>query len=122
MELLAQDFYFYNNGVYKTIKKLSPDGWFSDLKKVETSIRIFGTEEQINKALDEYCEMTGLNLDETHSYETEKKGSYWEEIVFSETRKDKPTLKEYNNIVNKKLKQYKEAYKINKRALILNLK
>ena len=122
MELIAQDFYFYNNGVYKTIKKLSNDGWFSDLKKVETSIRIFGTEEQINKALDEYCEMTGLNLDETHSYETEKKGSYWEEIVFSETRKDKPTLKEYNNIVNKKLKQYKEAYKINKRALILNLK
>ena len=24
--------------------------------------------------------LTGLNLDECHPYETEKKGSYWEEI------------------------------------------
>ena len=43
MELLAQDFHFYNNGVYKTISSLSKDGWFADLKKVEPSIRIFGT-------------------------------------------------------------------------------
>ena len=122
MELICQDFHFYNNGVYKTISRLSKDGWFADLKKVEPSIRIFGTQEQINEALNTYIKLTGLNLDEAHNYELEKKGSYWEEIVFSETRKDKPTLKEYNDIVNKKLKQYKEAYKINKRALILNLK
>jgi hypothetical protein len=123
MELICQDFYFYNNGkFYKTIDKLSPEGWFSDLKKVEPSIRMFGTEEQINKALDEYCEMTGLNLNECHNYEIEKKGSYWEEIVFSETRKDKPTLKEYNDAVSKNLKIYKEKYdKLDNKALITTI-
>ena len=123
MELICQDFYFYNNGMfYKTIDKISPDGWFKDLKKIEPSIRMFGTEEQINKALDEYCKMTGLNLNECHTYEIEKKGSYWEEIVFSETRKDKPTLKEYNDTVSKNLKIYKEKYdKLNNKALITTI-
>tara|TARA_R110002012_G_scaffold318122_2_gene535690 strand:+ start:1068 stop:1439 length:372 start_codon:yes stop_codon:yes gene_type:complete len=123
MELICQDFYFYNNGkFYKTIDKLSPDGWFSDIKKIEPSIRMFGTEEQINKALDEYCKMTGLNLNECYNYEIEKKGSYWEEIVFSETRKDKPTLKEYNDVVSKNLKIYKEKYnKLNNKALITTI-
>jgi len=123
MELLAQDFYFYNNGVYTTIKKLSPDGWFSDLKRVEPSIRIFGTKEQIDEALDTYMEMTGLNLDESFSYETEKKGSYWDGIVFSETRKDRPTLKEYNEAVNKNLAIYREKYNKlnNNKALITTI-
>lgn len=122
MQLLAKDFYFYNNGVYKTISKLSPEGWFKDLKRVEPSIRIFGTEEQIDEALDTYIEMTGLNLDESFSYETEKKGSYWEEIVFSETRKDKPTLKEYNDTVSKNLEVYKKEYnKLNNKALITTI-
>jgi hypothetical protein len=122
MELLAQDFHFYNNGVYKTISSLSKDGWFADLKKVEPSIRIFGTQEQINEALNTYIKLTGLNLDEAYNYELEKKGSYWEEIVFSETRKDKPTLKEYNNTVSKNLKIYKEKYdKLNNKALITTI-
>ena len=123
MELLAQDFYFYNNGVYTAISKLSPEGWFKDLKRVEPSIRIFGTKEQIDEALDTYIEMTGLNLDETFSYETEKKGSYWEEIVFSETRKDRPTLKEYNEAVNKNLAIYREKYNKlnNNKALITTI-
>ena len=73
MELICQDFHFYNNGkFYKTIDKLSPDGWFSDIKKIEPSIRMFGTEEQINTALDEYCEMTGLNLNECFDYDNEE--------------------------------------------------
>ena len=41
----------------KTIQKFSPEGWFSDLSKVEPSIRIFGTKEQINKALNDYIEI-----------------------------------------------------------------
>ncbi len=69
MELICESFYFYNSGVYKTIEKLSPDGWFTDLSKVEPSIRIFGTRQQIDKALDNYIEMTGLNLDEVYDYE-----------------------------------------------------
>jgi hypothetical protein len=122
MELICQDFYFYNNGVYKTISKLSPEGWFKDLKRVEPSIRIFGTKEQVDEALDTYIELTGLNLDETFSYETEKKGSYWDGIVFSETRKDKPTLKEYNKAINKNLAIYREKYnKLNNKALITTI-
>ena len=64
MELLAIDFHFYNNEVYKTISKFSPDGWFTDLANVEPSIRIFGTQEQIEKALNDYIELTELNLKE----------------------------------------------------------
>ena len=74
MELLiCEDFHFYNNGVYKTISKLSPDGWFTDLEKVEPSIRIFGTRDQIDKALDTYIELTGLNLDECYDFEDQDK-------------------------------------------------
>lgn len=97
MELLAQDFHFYNNGVYKTIEKLSPQGWFTDLKKVEPSIRIFGTQEQIDKALDDYIEMTGLNLDECYDFKVEEKGSFF----YNEER---------NKLIKKKLQEYKEVY------------
>jgi len=121
--LICEDYFFYNNGVYKTIEKLSPDGWFTDLKKVEPSIRIFGTREQVDEALDTYIELTGLNLDESFEYKTEKKGSYWEDIVFSETRKDRPTLKEYNEAVNKNLSIYREKYNKlnNNKALITTI-
>ena len=72
MELICESFYFYNNGVYKTIENYSPDGWFTDLKRVEPSIKIFGTREQIDKALDDYIKLTGLNLDEVYDYENEE--------------------------------------------------
>ena len=72
MELICESFYFYNNGVYKTIENYSPEGWFTDLKRVEPSIKIFGTREQIDKALDDYIELTGLNLDEVYDYEDEE--------------------------------------------------
>ena len=72
MELICESFYFYNNGVYKTIENYSPDGWFTDLKRVEPCIKIFGTREQIDKALDVYIELTGLNLDEVYDYEDEE--------------------------------------------------
>ena len=74
MELLiCEDYHFYNNGVYKTIDKLSPEGWFTDLKKVEPSIRIFGTREQVDEAFETYVELTGLNVDECYDYENEDK-------------------------------------------------
>tara|TARA_R100001224_G_scaffold3632_3_gene2190 strand:+ start:3520 stop:3801 length:282 start_codon:yes stop_codon:yes gene_type:complete len=72
MELICESFYFYNNGVYKTIEKLSPNGWFTDLAKAEPSIRIFGTRQQIDKALNDYIKMTGLNLDEVYDYTNEE--------------------------------------------------
>ena len=108
MKLLAQDFYFYNNEVYKTIEKLSPDGWFTDLSKVEPSIRIFGTQKQINKALDDYIELTGLNLNEGEDFKVEPKGSEWYERT--KRRFGEEEAIKHNKIVKKKLKEYKEIY------------
>ena len=75
MELLiCDDYYFYNNGMfYTTIRKLSSSGWFNDISKVEPKIRVFGTREQIDKAVDEYSEMTDLNVDEVFDYENKDK-------------------------------------------------
>jgi len=73
MELICEDYYFYNNGVYRTIDKLSPDGWFADIKKVEPSIRIFGTRQQVDEAFETYEKLTGLNIDECYDYENEEK-------------------------------------------------
>jgi hypothetical protein len=72
MELICESFYFYNNGVYKLASNLCSEGWFADLKRVEPSIRIFGTRDQIEEALDTYIEMTGLNLDECFDYDNEE--------------------------------------------------
>ena len=122
MELLiCEDFHFYNNGVYKTISNLSPNGWFTDLKKVEPSIRIFGTKEQIEEALDTYIELTGMNLDESHDFKPEPKGSYWYEHRVR--RFGEQQAIEQNKVVEKKLKEYKERYNklSNNKALITTI-
>ena len=110
MELICEDFHFYNNGVYKTISKLSPDGWFTDLEKVEPSIRIFGTREQIDKALDTYIELTGLNLNEWFDFKIEPFTSFFYDA-------------ERNKIIAKKLTEYKERYNklSNNKALITTI-
>lgn len=110
MELICEDYYFYNNEIYKSITKFSPEGWFSDLKKVEPSIRVFGTRKQIDEAVDVYVEMTGLNLDECYTFEIEKKGSFF----YNE---------ENNKIIKNKLAQYKERYNelSNNKALITTI-
>tara|TARA_R100000654_G_scaffold69774_4_gene99597 strand:- start:1188 stop:1523 length:336 start_codon:yes stop_codon:yes gene_type:complete len=111
MELLiCEDFHFYNNGVYKTISKLSPEGWFQDIKKVEPSIRIFGTRNQIDEALDVYIKLTELNLDECFDFKVEPKGSYF----YDEER---------NKIIENKLAEYKERYNklSNNKALITTI-
>ena len=74
MSLICEDYDFYNNGMlYKTVRTLSSSGWFSDITKVQPRIRVFGTREQIDKAIDEYSEMTGLNVDEVFDYENPEK-------------------------------------------------
>ena len=111
MELLiCEDYYFYNNGIYSSIAKFSPDGWFSDLKKVEPSIRVFGTRKQIDEAVDTYVEMTGLNLDECYTFEIEKKGSFFYN-------------KENEKIKKKMLEAYEERYNqlTNNAALIITI-
>ena len=52
-QLFCESFYFYNNGVYKTISSLSKDGWFADLKKVEPTLtndvlKVFDLKNSIN--------------------------------------------------------------------------
>ena len=110
MQLICESFYFYNNGVFKTIENYSPEGWFTDIKKVEPSIRIFGTRDQIDEALDAYIEMTGLNLDEVYDFKVEKKGSYFYD-------------EKANKIIENKLTIYKERYDKmnNNKALITTI-
>ena len=121
MELICQDFHFYNNGVYKNISKFSPDGWFTDLEKVEPSIRIFGTQEQINEALDTYIEFTGLNLNEFYDFKAEPKGSYWYEHRKRRYGENEAIIQ--NKMVENKLKEYKERYNklSNNKALITTI-
>tara|TARA_R110002110_G_scaffold394503_1_gene608641 strand:- start:372 stop:704 length:333 start_codon:yes stop_codon:yes gene_type:complete len=110
MELICEDFHFYNNGVYKTISKLSPDGWFTDIHKAEPSIRIFGTRDQIEEALNAYIELSGLNLDECYEFKAEKKDSFF----YNEER---------NKMIKNKLAEYKERYNqlSNNKALITTI-
>jgi len=111
MDLKCADYYFYPNGEYKTFSKWDSQlySFDNDVKEISTAIRIFGTQKQIDKAFDDYSNITGLNLDECYTYEIEKQGTFFHN-------------KEQNKVIAKKLKQYKKIYNINKRALILNLK
>jgi hypothetical protein len=114
MELIekAQDFYFYPNGVYTTISKWDSKlmTFDNDVSLVGQAIRIYGTELQIDRALDEYTNRTELNLDECYDFKIEKKGSHFYN-------------REQNKVIAKKLEQYKKIYKrLKNKALILNLK
>lgn len=73
MELICETYYWENTSIYKTIKSLCSQGFFTDIKRAEPSIRIFGTRQQIDKALDDYITMTGLGNDfEFYDYENEQ--------------------------------------------------
>jgi hypothetical protein len=115
-KLKCQDFHFYPNGIFRTTKQKDSytNSYFADVEAVAQSIRIFGTEKQIDDALNEYCERTNLALDECYSFEVEKKGSYWYDIY-----KD-PEAR--NLHVKKRLEIYKELYlKKSSEALIINI-
>ena len=66
MKLECHTYYFYPNGTYETDSSwnLGLRSYSHDLKQVSTAILIFGTRKQIDKALDDYCDSTKLNLDE----------------------------------------------------------
>ena len=110
MELLAEDYYFHPNGRYTTVSKWKSQhlSFDNDLKEINTAIRIFGTQIEINRALDEYINKTELNLDECYTYQIEKEGSFFYN-------------KKQNKIIAKKLQQYKDIYQDKKGALILNI-
>ena len=70
MELECLSCYFYPNGMYQTKSK-----WNNVLQAYDNepvvwsrSIRIFGTQEEIDEALNKYCSESGLNLDEAYDF------------------------------------------------------
>ena len=117
-KLIAQDFYFHPNGVYQTISTWNSSllSFDNDIQEISTAIRIYGTENQIDQAFDEYCNRTELILDECYEFKVEQKGSYWYNIY---GRKADSINKE----VRIKLKKYKKMYEENEnKPLIINLK
>ena len=75
MRLECDTFYFYPNGEYKTFSEWDNrlDCYTNDIQEVSRAIRIFGTRKEINEALNSYCEMSGLNLDEAYDFEDKNK-------------------------------------------------
>jgi len=71
MKLECDTFYFYPNGSCETTSKWNSQFhcYEYDLEQYSKAIRIFGTREQINKGLDDYCKASGLNLDEGLDFE-----------------------------------------------------
>ena len=110
-KLKCYDFFFYPNGEYKTISTWSSKLYTfdHDLKEVSTRIRIFGTDKQVDTALDDYINITGLNLDESFTFQIEKKGTQFYN-------------KEHNKKTAEKLTDYKTLYnQSDKKALILRM-
>jgi hypothetical protein len=114
MKLIAKDYTFYPNGLYKLkggYQCSATSSYYTDLEVVSSCIRIFGTEEEVEKALTDYIIETGLALDESYPYRVEVKDSYY---YFGE---------KYNKKVKEKLKMYKTLYErqIIKKPLIIGI-
>ena len=75
MKLECDTCYFYPNGNYTTTRKRDSHLKCNDndIKEYSQSIRIFGTREQIDKALNDYCDISGLNLNEIYDFEDKDK-------------------------------------------------
>ena len=119
----CQTFYFYPNGNHTGVRVLNSitDTYFTDIKEVSTAIRIYGTPEQIEKALDDYCKVTGLNVDEAYDFKPEAEGSHF--YCKDENDEIKKALTRYKNIYLKKNAIYMSSHFYNNktRAIIINL-
>lgn len=104
-KLICQDFYFYSDGQYRTVSKWNSHlmTFDNDLKTDGAKIRIFGTEKQVDQALDEYIAETGLNLDECFDFKVEPKGSYYYDLGIITDK--------HNKDCEARLKQYTALYK-----------
>ena len=85
MELQCLDFYFYPNGIYrdKQAYNLTTDTYYSDSEEISKHIRLFGTQEEIDKALDDYIEVSGLNVDECFDFDIPSKFEEYKEVYFT---------------------------------------
>ena len=113
-KLKAEDYYFYNNGTTHLTTKFDLDTgqYYTDLEYCCRAIRVFGTPEEIDNAVNEYCEKFDLTIDECYDYKVEPKGSYWYNLGI--------ITDEQNEIIAKKLVKYNELYnQKGRKALIL---
>ena len=113
LDLICQDFFYKSDG-YTTVSKFNKTlfAMDNDLVGNERSIRIYGTQEQLDLASVEYRKMNALMLDEVYNYKVEPKGSYWNDIL--------NITEEQNQAVIDKLKIYNKLYnQKGRKALIL---
>ena len=75
MKLECDTYYFYPNGEFTTSSEWNNrlDCYSHDIYEVSSSIRIFGTRKQIDKAFNDYCDASGLNVDEGYDFEDKDK-------------------------------------------------
>ena len=113
MNLICQDFFYKSDG-YSTVSKFNK-GLFvmdNDLVGNERSIRIYGTQKQLDIASVEYRNKNRIILNEVYNYKVEPKGSYWNTIL--------NITEEQNQAVIDKLKIYNKLYnQKGRKALIL---
>ena len=113
LNLMCQDFFYKEDSF--TDKAVWNYRLFilnNDVKGDERSIRIYGTQEQIDLASVEYRKKNALMLDEVYNYKVEPKGSYWNDIL--------NITEEQNQAVIDKLKIYNKLYnQKGRKALIL---
>jgi len=113
LSLICQDF-FYKEDSYSSNSKFNKTLFVmdNDLVGNERSIRIYGTQKQLDLASVEYKNKNGLMLDEVYNYKVEPKGSYWNDIL--------NITEEQNQAVIDKLKIYNKLYnQKGRKALIL---
>ena len=116
LNLICQDFFYKEDGyIEKSVFNKSLYAMDNDLVGIERSIRIYGTQEQLDLASVEYRKKNGLMLDEVYNYKVEPKGSYWNDIL--------NITDEQNQAVIDKLKIYNKLYnQKGRKALILRTK
>jgi len=113
LDLICQDF-FYKEDSYSNKSKFNKTLFVmdNDLVGTERSVRIYGTQEQLDLASVAYKNKNGLMLDEVYNYKAEPKGSYWNDIL--------NITEEQNQEVIDKLKIYNKLYnQKGRKALIL---
>ena len=113
LNLICQDFFYKEDGyIEKSVFNKSLYAMDNDLVGNERSIRIYGTQEQLDLASVEYRKKNALMLDEVYNYKVEPKGSYWNDIL--------NITEEQNQAVIDKLKIYNKLYnQKGRKALIL---
>ena len=106
LDLICQDFFYKSDG-YSSDSKWNSRLFTmdNDLVGDERTIRIYGTQEQLDLASVEYRKKNRLILDEVYNFKVEPKGSYWNdilEITEEDNHKVANKLKHYNKLYNQK--------------------